>query len=851
MDKLRAPDKFNVEARNLADAWKRWKEEVELYIDLTMVSEDEKAKVKMFLYLVLQAFENHCNPKKNETVERYMFNMRNQRPYETFDKYITELKLLASTCNYGAINDSLVRDRIVCGISNSSLRERLLRTLDLTLDKTMQLGRAAELTNERIKTLENPTAASNTEVNAVRNKTKPNTKFKQKQSTYVKHDKQQYRNNNNCKYCGRKHEHSRSSCPAYGQTCRKCGKTNHFESVCQSGKIKTRKPHQVRTLSDDHASEDYDSDEFFEIKAVTLVPINTVDGKNSRHVYATMNIVGNKIMPVRFQLDSGATCNIMNSNALKELGIKELKKTSQVVKMYNKTTIKPLGICQLKLINPKNDAKFKAEFIVVKDKTLTPLLGNKTVQAMNLMTIHYENIKSVQQGAPMSPDAYTCKPIDKADVLKEYEDVFEGTGFLEGKYHLELNEHAQPVVHPPRKVPVAIKDQLQTELNRLCDMNIITQVTKPTSWVSSLLTVVKPNKLRVCIDPNHLNQHIKRSHYPLQTIDCLLPELSNTKIFSVVDAKIGFWHVQLDEESSYLTTFNTPFGRYRWLRMPFGITSAPEEYQRRQDQAVEGIPRVKSIIDDILIYGEGKTKEEAIKDHDRKFRLLMERCRERNLKLNKDKLKLKMKEVKVIGQLITNKGLKMDPEKVRAVLEMPKPTDVSGVRRLVGFVTYLSKFLPKLSHICEPLRKLTLTDSGFCWLENHDKALTEINTQVTSEPVLKYYDPNMELTLQSDASETGLGAAILQENQPIAYASRALTDTETRYAQIEKELLSVVFGLQKFHQYTYGRNVYVTSDHKPLESILKKPLHYAPKRLQRMMLQLQKYNIELVCKPGK
>lgn len=285
--------------------------------------------------------------------------------------------------------------------------------------------------------------------------------------------------------------------------------------------------------------------------------------------------------------------------------------------------------------------------------------------------------------------------------------------------------------------------------------------------------------------------------------------------------------------------------------MPFGITSAPEEYQRRQDQAVEGIPGVKSIIDDILIYGEGKTEEEAIKDHDRKFGLLMERCRERNLKLNKDKLKLKLKEVKFIGHLITNKGLKMDPEKLRAVLEMPKPTDVSGGRRLVGFVTYLSKFLPKLSDICEPLRKLTVKDSEFCWLGNHDKALHEIKTLVTSEPVLKYYDPNMELTLQSDASETGLGAAILQAKQPIAYASRALTNTETRYAQIEKELLSVVFGLQKFHQYTYGRKVYVTSDHKPLESILKKPLHCAPKRLQRMMLQLQKYNIQLVYKPGK
>ena len=142
-----------------------------------------------------------------------------------------------------------------------------------------------------------------------------------------------------------------------------------------------------------------------------------------------------------------------------------------------------------------------------------------------------------------------------------------------------------------------------------------------------------------------------------------------------------------------------------------------------------------------------------------------------------------------------SKGLKPNPEKVRAILDMPKPANVSGVRRIIGFVTYLSKFLPKLSDICEPLRKLTLKDSEFCWLDNHYNELDEIKRLVTAKPVLKYYDPKLQLVLQSDASETGLGATIMQENQPIAYASRALADTETRYAQIEKELLSVIFRL--------------------------------------------------------
>ena len=180
---------------------------------------------------------------------------------------------------------------------------------------------------------------------------------------------------------------------------------------------------------------------------------------------------------------------------------------------------------------------------------------------------------------------------------------------LEGQYHLELEVNAKPVVHSPRKVPFGIKEGLHTELNRVCDMNVMTSVTKPTPWVSSLVPVVKSEKLRVCIDSKHLNQYIKRSHYPLPTIDDLLPQLSISKVFSVVDAWYGFWYVHLDEESSYLTTFNTPFGRYRWLRMPYGITSAPEEYQRRQYQAIKDLPGVKSIIDDILIYGEGTTED--------------------------------------------------------------------------------------------------------------------------------------------------------------------------------------------------------------------------------------------------
>ena len=177
---------------------------------------------------------------------------------------------------------------------------------------------------------------------------------------------------------------------------------------------------------------------------------------------------------------------------------------------------------------------------------------------------------------------------------------------------------------------------------------------------------------------------------------------------------------------------------------------------------------------------------------------------------------------------------------------MPRPEDVEGVQRLNGFVNYLAKFLPQLSSVMAPIRRLTRKDSQWQWAEEQEKALEEIKRLVTTAPVLGYYDPTSELEIQCDASQTGLGATIMQEGRPIAYASRSLTDTETRYAQIEKEMLAIVFALEKFHQYTFGRHVRVQSDHKPLESIITKPLSCAPRRLQGMMMRIQKYNIEVV-----
>ena len=204
-------------------------------------------------------------------------------------------------------------------------------------------------------------------------------------------------------------------------------------------------------------------------------------------------------------------------------------------------------------------------------------------------------------------------------------------------------------------------------------------------------------------------------------------------------------------------TFNTPFGRYRYLRMPMGIKSAPQVYQRRMEQVFEGIQGLKVIMDDIITYGSNQ------EEHDIRLRDVLERARDNNLRLKKSKCHIEKEKVQFHGHVFTRDGLKTDPEKVRAVVDMPRPTDKAGVQRLLGMVNYLSKFIPNMSDLTSPLRQLLHQDVDWHWEEQHETGFKKVKEALALSPVLGYYDAKKELTLQVNASSTGLSAALIQE----------------------------------------------------------------------------------------
>ena len=320
---------------------------------------------------------------------------------------------------------------------------------------------------------------------------------------------------------------------------------------------------------------------------INAIKINSVD-TSDKEVHAEI-LIDKK--PVKFQLDCGASVNLL---PIKYIGNREIIPCDRTFVIWNGTKVKPAGTCRINTRNSKTGKKYSVEFVIVHDD-LTPLLRLQATEKMNLLSIHRDNFKVVN----------SVRFTSKDDVIAKYPDLFDGKlGNLEGEVRLQVNPEAIPVTLPRRSVPISVRGKLKTELNRLVQLEALPSVDQPTEWTSQFVaTMKKSGDVRICIDPKPLNEALRRERYQLTVLDEILPELSKARVFSKVDLSSAFWHLSFDEESSLLTAFSTPFGRYKWLRLPFGLNVSSEIFQKRLCQAFEGLPVVLCIADDILIHG--------------------------------------------------------------------------------------------------------------------------------------------------------------------------------------------------------------------------------------------------------
>ena len=824
-DKHLAPDQLK-QGGNLPEQWKRFIRNFNIYITATnRDTASQKVRVALLLRTigdygndiyesfvwenaadkedftkVVDKFSSFCKPRINVVAMTHKL-LTCKQGSQPFDDYLTQLHAIARDCNFEKLYDRMILQAILLGIESERTRRKLFETVELSLDQALKVCRADEAACADLKALQTQSQDS---VNAVRAYSASSKKQQRQKKT---------RNGQHCGNCGKNHPPRK--CPAYGKTCDKCKKRNHFASECRS----TRKTDSGNLVLE---NDNFSDEELFALsvkkspcgrKWFTDIPVTSQDGVNHT---------------VTFQLDLGATSNVLSFADYEKLGSPKMTKASSSIEVYNDSTMKPLGVCMLS--TTVNQQSRNLRCLVVHTKHYSLLSGTNCVD-FGLVTIQ-DNVYMIQ---------------DTLDsTLQQFNDVFTNLGTLPGEYEMDLDSTVRPVQVRPRKIPLSMKTEVQQKLDELEHRGIIAKVDYPTEWISHVQPVRKANgQIRLCIDPRNLNLALKRNHFEMPSIEDVLPELSGAKYFSLCDARDGFLQVKLSAKSSDYTTFWGPTARYKWLRMPFGISTAPEEFQRRLTQALHGLTGVKVVADDILIYGHTRN------DHDNNLKQLLARARETGLTLNRDKCVFLKTELSYIGHLLTSDGVKPDPNKASAIRNMPPPADVDQLRQFLGHVTYMGKFIPNLSAESEPLRRLLSSDSEFVWGPDQKRAYDKLVQEISEEKVLQYYNPAQPVIIQTDASTAGLGAVLIQNGRPVAYTSRSLSDAETRYAPLELECLAIVFATRKFDQFIFGHpDVTIQTDHKPLISIFNRSLLLAPRRLQSMLLTLQRYSFKVEWRPG-
>ena len=407
------------------------------------------------------------------------------------------------------------------------------------------------------------------------------------------------------------------------------------------------------------------------------------------------------------------------------------------------------------------------------------------------------------------------------DLLKLYPNSFDRLGSLKGEYDIKVDPTVPPVQHARRKVPIESKAGIKEAIDYMVSEGILEPQIEPTPWVSSVTYPVKPSgEVRPCLDARDLNKAMIRENHKPQTVEEIAYQLAGAVVFTKADALKAFIHVHLTEASSRLLVINTHKGRYRFKRMPFGAKMSQDVFQMKMDLIMEKCPGVISIHDDIVIYGTSH------QDQDANLINLMNVAQLEGLVLNSKKLELKRPKVSFFGAEYNLDGMHPCPKKIQGITEMTLPIDKQQLTSFIGMVTYMGNFVPHLSHHTEPLRTMLKQDALFHWDEMANSSFQKIKDLIAkmAHQPLRYYGRTKPVTVQADASQRGLGACLIQEGWPIAFASKSLTDTETRYANIERELLAIVFACQRFNTYVLGRAFTVESDHKPLEMIHQKSL---------------------------
>ncbi|UYV73812.1 K02A2.6-like, partial [Cordylochernes scorpioides] len=756
---------------------------------------------------LIDILKRHFSPKRSIVVERFIFFKRMQLKEESISDYLVEIKRLASSCNFGNFLEDSLRDKMVCGLYNAKIQNRILSEGDISLAKVIEIALSMEAAEKNTKLFHLEQGEDC--VDKLRMERKVESNFQ----------------NGKCKHCGKQHK---ELCRFKEAICFKCNKKGHIAPICWSSRRNLRQhqnqPGNIHQIGDQEEEEEYVQ----KIISVTIPEYEINFASSDPPYLMELKVEGNFI---KFEMDTGSGLTLISEkdfkNSLQHL---KLEKASIIVRTYDGTVVPILGKINVKV--ECQDITYKLRALVVKGEKRA-LMGREWINRLKLGCFAVKHM-----------------PVENTieEILKENQALFVETtepikGFTFSVNMCDVN----PIFHKARPVPFAIRPAVTEALDKMVAKGYLCEVAS-SKWATPVVVVPKKNKeIRICCDFKvTLNKYLDTAAYPLPTQQDLFSTLAKGKYFSKLDLRNAYLQLEVDPGTRPLLTINTHKGLFRFKRMPFGLANAPSYFQSVMDRVLSGIGGVICYIDDVLI------ATASIEEHLALLKTIFARLAKYNIKLKKEKCLFLQKEIEYLGHLVTEEGIRPLDHKVQAIQKAKTPTNISELRSFLGLVNFYGKFIPNLPELLKPLHELLHKKRPWVWTKECGEAIDKCKNSITSERVLVPYDATLPLCLATDASQIGVGAVLSHiiegQERPIMFASRTLSVAEQNYSQIEKEALAIIYGVTKFHQFIYGRKFILITDHKPLVTILGSRSGIptlSTSRLQRWALILSAYTYDI------
>ena len=443
-------------------------------------------------------------------------------------------------------------------------------------------------------------------------------------------------------------------------------------------------------------------------------------------------------------------------------------------------------------------------------------------------------------------DMPVCDDLVFSSVLNDYHELFRNSPGQTSMAEHFIPTTGTPVKVPPRRIPANYRAEVEQQLNTMLSEGIIEESSSP--WMAPTVFVRKKSgDLRLCVDYRELNKRTTKDAYPLPRPDEAQDRLAGSSVFSTLDMQNGYWQIPIHPDDRPKTAFcpGPGLGLFQFQRMPFGLSGAPATFQRLMDKVCRGLPFVTTYLDDVLIHSPSTA------DHERHLQQVFQRMTEAGLTLRGKKCRIAMSQVTYLGHIFSAGGMEPDPQKVAAVKEWSKPTNVSSLLSFLGLASYYRRYIHRFADNAAPLYHLTRKEVAFVWDAYCQTAFDMLKAELIKAPVLAFPDfgpKAFSFELHTDASAVGIGAVLEQDGRVIAYASRSLSSPERNYSVIQRECLAIMYALKQFRHYLLGRHFTLLTDHAPLQWLSAQKMEGM---LARWSLCMQEYDFTIKYRRGR